>query len=71
MKITKHQLQRLIREERTRLLEMEDRYGGDQNYREYRDTEDRLLRLMRNMTPEGRKAVALELIGVIEKYTWR
>lgn len=71
MKITKRQLQRLIKEESDRLLVMEDRYGGDQNYREYRDTEDKLLRLMQNMTPQGRQAVALELMGIIERYAHR
>lgn len=68
MKITKRQLQRIIAEEKQKLLEMEDRYGGDQNYREYRETEDKLLRLLQNMTPQGRQAVTQELIGIIDRY---
>ena len=71
VRITKRQLRRIIKEEKQKLLEMEDRYGGDQNYKEYRDTEDKLLRLMQNMTPEGRQAVAAELIGIIERYAHR
>ena len=76
MKITKRQLRQIIREERQRLAEMmddspPDRYGGDQNYKEYQETEDKLLRLMQNMTPQGRQAVASELIGIINRYAQR
>ena len=71
VRITKGQLRRIIKEEKQKLLEMEDRYGGDQNYKEYRETEDKLLRLMQNMTPEGRQALAQELIGIIERYAHR
>ena len=71
MKITKRQLRQIIKEEKQALLEMEDRYGGDQNYKEYRETEDKLLRLMQNMTPQGRQAVAAELIGIIDRYAHR
>ena len=77
VRITKGQLRRIIKEEKKKLLEMmddemvEDRYGGDQNYKEYRETEDKLLRLMQNMTPKGRQGVALELIGIIERYAHR
>jgi len=71
MKITKRQLQRIIAEEKQRLTEEEDRYGGEQNYREYRETEDKLLRLLQNMTPQGRQAVTQELIGIIDRYAHR
>ena len=71
VRITKNQLRRIIKEEKAKLLEMEDRYGGDQNYKEYRDTKDKLLRLMQSMTPKGRQAVAAELIGIIERYAHR
>ena len=65
MKITKRQLRRIIKEEKQKLLEMEDRYGGEQNYREYRETEGKLLQLLRNMTPMGRSAVVNELLSKI------
>ena len=65
MKISKKQLKQIIKEEKQKLLEMEDRYGGEQNYREYRETEDKLLQLLRNMTPKGRSAVVGELMSKI------
>jgi len=73
MKITKRQLRQIIREERELLAEMmddlpPDRYGGDQNYSEFRKTRERLIRLINNMTRQGRAAVAGELIGMLERY---
>ena len=68
VRITKKQLRRIIKEEKQALLEMEDRYGGAQNYNEYWETVDKLLQLMQNMTPQGRSAVAGELLAGLMRY---